>query len=101
MTSAAIARGRGLEAAPESKAGLSSFWSDCAAGSKAMTKLFESLAASSFDHMSRERGDKNTLSAIAGYAAFVAAHPDMPRSHRERFLRRISRCCEEALERAR
>jgi hypothetical protein len=33
------------------------------------------------------------LAAISNYAQFIAAHPDMPTSHKDRFLGEIVRCC--------
>jgi hypothetical protein len=35
------------------------------------------------------------LAAISSYAQFIAAHPDMPTSHKDRFLGEIVRCCRE------
>ena len=35
------------------------------------------------------------LAAISNYAQFIAAHPDMPTSHKDRFLGEIDRCCRE------
>ncbi len=35
------------------------------------------------------------LAAITNYARFIAAHPDMPASHKDRFLGEIVRCCRE------
>jgi hypothetical protein len=35
------------------------------------------------------------LAAISNYAQFIAAHPDMPTSHKVRFLGEIDRCCRE------
>ena len=36
------------------------------------------------------------LAAVSNYTQFIAAHPDMPRDHRDHFLGAIIRCCEEA-----
>ena len=33
------------------------------------------------------------LAAISNYAQFIATHPDMPTSHKDRFLGEIDRCC--------
>ncbi len=35
------------------------------------------------------------LTAISNYVQFIAAHPDMPRAHKDRFLGAIIRCCED------
>jgi hypothetical protein len=35
------------------------------------------------------------LAAISHYAAFIAAHPDMPVDHKDRFLGEIIRCCKD------
>ena len=35
------------------------------------------------------------LTAISDYAQFIAAHPDMPSDHKDRFLGEIVRCCGE------
>ena len=35
------------------------------------------------------------ITAIDSFAHFLSMHPDMPREHRDRFLRQILRSCEE------
>ncbi len=35
------------------------------------------------------------LAAISNYVQFIAAHPDMPIAHKDRFLGEIMRCCRE------
>ena len=83
------------------KGGLLRLWSDCASASMALAAFFERLAAGDFEQKQRKAVAQNNVSAIAGYANFINAHPDMPISHRQRFLKQISRCCEEALHQGR
>ena len=40
-------------------------------------------------------GQDTGLRAVADYAQFLAAHPDMPNAHRERILTAMIRCCED------